>query len=204
MRTTDDTSHGISSKATSATEPLLEEMLGRILEEVKTGQALRERTLLDLSKLVIRFISGSEKELPEMFSCLFERISNYWHYELDSEENMERAYSYIRLYQTVGILQIAYREQKRQEKIKDEAQKNEKLFPLLSMVNKKPGIRQKDLEDLLNVSSETLHEELESMERRGYLLGRGLGGNRSYILSIEGVDLYEMYEFLIVNRFYDA
>ena len=89
-------------------------------------------------------------------------------------------------------------------RIFDEAQKNEKLFPLLSMVNKKPGIRQKELEDLPEVSSETLHKDLESMERKGYLLGKGLGRNRSYILSIEGAELYEMYESLIGNRFYDA
>lgn len=201
---TENTSRNMFGSAAPSTPSLLEEMLGRILEEVKMGRTIREQTLLDLSKLVLRSIRESEKELPETFSWLFERISNYWHYELDSEENMERAYSYIRLYQTIGILQIAYRDQKRQEKIRDEAQKNEKLFPLLSMVNKKPGIRQKELEDLPEVSSETLHEDLESMERKGYLLGKGLGRNRSYILSIEGAELYEMYEFLIVNRFYDA
>lgn len=115
---TADTSRDILESAAPATQSLLEEMLGRILEEVKAGKTFREQTLLDLSKLVLRSIRESEKDLPETFSWLFERISNYWHYELDSEENMERAYSYIRLYQTIGILQIAYRDQKRQEKIR--------------------------------------------------------------------------------------
>lgn len=193
---TDDTSRDLLGNAAPETQSLLDEMLGRIFEEVKAGKTIREQTLLNLSKLVLRSIRESEKELPETFLWLFERISNYWHYELDSEENMERAYSYIRLYQMIGILQIAYMDQKRQEKIIGEAQKNEKLFPLLSMVNKKPGIRQKELEDLPEVSSETLHEDLESMERKGYLLEKGLCRNRSYILSVEGAELYDMYDHL--------
>lgn len=193
---TDDTSRDLLESAEPTTQSLLDEMLCRIFEEVKAGKTIREQTLLNLSKLILRSIRESENGLPETFSWLFERISNYWHYELDSEANKERAYSYIRLYQMIGILQIAYRDQKRQEKIIGEAQKNEKLFPILSMVNKKPGIRQKELEDLPEVSSETLHEDLESMERKGYLLGKGIGRNRSYILSVEGMELYEMYEHL--------
>lgn len=191
----DDMSRDLLESEEPTTQSLLDEMLGRILEDVKAGKTIREQTLLNLSKLVLRFIRESEKELPDTFSWLFERISNYWHYEIDSEANKERAYSYIRLYQMTGILQIYHNEQKRQEKIIGEAQ-NEKLFTLLSIVNKRPGIRQKELEDLPEVSSETLHEDLESMESKWYLLGKGLGRNRSYILSVEGTELYDMYERL--------
>lgn len=193
---TDDTSRDLLESAEPTTQSLLDEMLGRIFEEVKAGKPVREQTLLDLSKLVLRSVRESEKELPETFSWLFERISNYWHYELDSEENMERAYSYIRLYQTVGILQIARREQEHQKKLREEAQENESLFPLLNLVNEKPGIRQKELEEQPEVQSETLRKDLEDAEEKGYLFGRGTDRNRSYMLSVEGMELYEMYEHL--------
>lgn len=190
----------VLSASGGATYSLLDEMLGRVLEDVKEGRTLRERTLLDLGKLVVRSIRESEQRLPETFSWLFERISNYWHYELDSEANKERAYSYIRLYQTVGILQIACREQERQKKLKEEAQENESLFTLLSLIDGKPGIRQRELEEQPEILSETLREDLEYMERKGYLLGRGTDKNRSYILSVEGTELYDMYELLSVSQ----
>lgn len=190
----------VLSASGGATYSLLDEMLGRVLEDVKEGRTLRERTLLDLCKLVVRSIRESEQKLPETFSWLFERISSYWHYELDSEANKERAYSYIRLYQTVGILQIARREQERQKNLREEAQENESLFPLLNLVNEKPGIRQKELEEQPEVQSETLRKDLEDAEEKGYLFGRGTDRNRSYILSVEGMELYDMYKSLSVSR----
>ena len=74
----------------------------QLINCVNTHRIIKESNLFDLamaSKAVISNSNEFPKEFIELSSCL----SNYWRTKAASDENKERAFSYIRAYQICSM-----------------------------------------------------------------------------------------------------
>lgn len=169
---------------------IFSDMCTRLTKSLVQKRTIHERTLFDFNKMVICIVNGKIEELPDAFDELKNHVSDYWHYELENENDLNRQYSYIRLYQSINTINTFYIEQKFQQKACLERDKNRENINVIYWIHKYPGITHKKLREALNISNEDLQSQLCSLEEKGFLLGQRSGDERYYLLSNAGDVLY--------------
>lgn len=166
-------------------------MCTRLATVIAQGKIIQERTLLDFSRFVVFTIRNSITRQPSSFYELSTRISDYWHYELDSDTNSDKKYSYIRLYQMIDTINEFYAEQDVQNKVIRALDKQRRNENVVRLIQQYPGITYGKLLSMESVLPETLKNQLEELESDGFLYGRHSGNERYYILTNAGDVLFE-------------
>lgn len=166
-------------------------MCTRLVTVIAQGKIIQERTLLDFSRFVVFTIRNSITRQPDSFHELSTRISDYWHYELDSDTNSDKKYSYIRLYQMIDTINEFYAEQDVQNKVIRALDKQRRNENVVRLIQQYPGITYGKLLSMESVLPETLKNQLEELESDGFLYGRHSGNERYYILTNAGDVLFE-------------
>ena len=167
------------------------ELCKKVKEIIVKRKVIRERTLLDFNKLSIWAICASLEELPSAFYELAEYISDYWRYQAASETDRELAYSYIRIYQSVNMLKTYYFEREREQMIREQSLKSYDVKKLLGEIRDYPGISRQKLQKKLGISFEKLDEQIAYLDINGFCTSKCFGFDKCYILSENGIDLYD-------------
>lgn len=185
-------------KANQTNFGIFSDLCDNLLNYVAHKKIIPERNLWDFNKIIIGLIRDTAKQLPNSYIELDDQLSDYWRYELESETNSERKYSYIRLYQASRVLKAYYEDQKEEEEIVSFLNKYEAAYKLLDKIQHKPGITFKMLQDSLHISagnlssasfkdeSNEMKRQLDSLEKDGFLLKRGLEEYPYFILTNTG------------------
>lgn len=182
---------------------IFSDLCSNLLNRVTRKKMISERNLWDFSKMTIGLICDTLKELPKPYIELYEHLSDYWRYELESETDSERKYSYIRLYQASSLLKVCYEDRKEEEGAVSFLDKYEAFFEVLRRIQNRPGITLKMLQDSLSISagsvpsaslkdeSDKMIRQLDELEKDGFLLKRGPKEDPYYILTHTGDILYK-------------
>lgn len=182
---------------------IFSDLCSNLLNRVTHKKMISERNLWDFNKMAIGLICDTLKELPKPYIELYEHLSDYWRYELESETDSERKYSYIRLYQASSLLKACYEDRKEEEGAVSFLDKYKASYELLRKIQNKPGITLKMLQDSLSVSagsvssaalkdvSDQMIRQLDRLEKDGFLLKRGPEEDPYYILTHTGDILYK-------------
>lgn len=162
----------------------------RLANTIQKQKPIQDRELFDFSEIVIWSIRDSITSLPDMLDGLSGQISDYWHFEADSDKNSKRKNSYIRLYQMVVQLQIFAHEQEQKQRILAAVRENMQNEETISLLHNFPGITYRRLREIRGLSSEELKIQLNSLQKERFLNSRGSGENQYYMLSNDGEALY--------------
>lgn len=166
-------------------------MCERLTSIIAHGKIIQERTLLDFNRFVVLTIQNSVARQPEPFYELSTRIADYWHYELDDETNLNRKYSYIRLYQMIDTINAFYADQKVRNKVIEALDRQRKNSDIINLIQQYPGITCEKIQMLLPIQPEVLQTKLKELESDGFLYGRHYGSEHYYMLTNAGDILYE-------------
>lgn len=162
----------------------------RLLSRIQQQKPIQERELFDFSRITIWNIRVNATFLLETLDELSRRISDYWHFEVNNDTNLNRKHSYIRLYQVVSLFQIFCQEQEREKKACIALRENgQNMGPIIS-VQRFPGITHRKLRELLQLSTEELQTQLEPLKKEGFLIGHRSGEDQFYMLTNDGEALY--------------
>lgn len=162
----------------------------RLEDTINHECPIRERELYDFSMMVGWIISDKVRKLPESYSNLQFRVSEYWRYEVNTDASNSRRNSYIRLFQMTNVIQMFIAEAERLDRVMAKIDKYDKYYPLLSALYKNAGSTLTMLQVQYHSSSNNnLCQILESLESDGFLISRGKD-NPYYMLSNDGDLLY--------------
>lgn len=186
-----DTANAESGQTIAKLTSIFSNMCTRLTLSIAQQRIIQERTLLDFNKMVIWTIKNNITELPNSFDELTGHVSDYWHYELNEESNSERKYSYIRLYQMVNTINTFYAERNLQDKALLALEQNSQNIVAIRLIQQSPGITHKRLREILDIPSSTLRDQLDALEKGGFLSGRRSGDERYYMLTNAGDVLYQ-------------
>ena len=186
----EDAIMALSSQPVAAPEDTLSNMCNRLLESFAKRKTIRERTLLDFSKLVVWVISDPSEQLPQAFDRLTEYASDYWKYQVKTETDSERAFSYVRVYQITSMVKTFQVEQEREKLILLEMERNQPNKELLHRIYLSPGITCRDLGRTLKLSPAELEQRTKYLEEKRFLSSRRSKGDKYYLLTKAGTDLY--------------
>lgn len=190
-------------KANQKKYDIFSDLCDNLLDCVTHKKTISERNLWDFNKMTVGLIRDTLKQLPNSYIELNDQLSDYWRFDLESETNSERKYSYIRLYQASNVLKVYYEDQKEEEEIVPFLNKYETAYKLLDKIQHMPGVTLKMLRDSLHISgndlsfaaakieSDEMKRQLDSLEKDGFLFKRGSEEHPYYILTNTGDILYK-------------
>lgn len=187
---------GLSSMSSPDEETLIRHkeiissICGRLTHTVQQQKPIQDGELFDFSKIVIWVIRDSMLSLPNVLDGLYGSISDYWHFEANSDTNFKRKHSYIRLYQMLALLQNFAVEQEQNQKALSVLEKNIQNMGIISFLHSYPGITHRKLREILDLSSEELQVQLDSLKKGGFLTNRRSGEEQYYMLTNAGEALY--------------
>lgn len=168
-------------------------MCGRLARSIVQQKIIYERALLDFNRFVIWIVNNQVTAFPDTFFDLTNRLSDYWHYELDREENPDRAYSYIRLYQMVDTIQTFQQDLEMQKTAEQDLARNRENLSILLQIGLRPGITLKELrKNFKDLSEDDFRNQLKALDENGFLSGRHSGDFRFFVLTSKGDALYRM------------
>ena len=121
---------------------------------------IREKTLLDFSKLSMWVIKNPHQELPAQYKELSYYLSDYCQYQIKTDNNRERICSYVRAYQITNMVKIYFTEYHREKRISDEKQSNEDNAKLLETIFRSPGITLTELQRSTDFPYQDLHKNI--------------------------------------------
>ena len=145
--------------------------------------------MIDFCKTVSWIISDGTEKLPESFDVLADRIFAYWLYEIDSETDEERKYSYIRLYQTICVLRVFLTEQELEDRAFSAVEQNYSNAELICLISQQPGITSQSIMESCVFSPEDLFRRTDTLCRDGFLSTRRSGSEQYYFLTNAGETL---------------
>lgn len=184
-------------------ETMLSHVCTTLSEALDDRKIVPERTLLDFSRMTCQLIyDGLSDGIPAGFTELTEAVEEYWHYIAHKDKNVERRFSYIRLYQITSMVRIFERERQQEQLIFDLTEKNRKHSYLLRCIHDSPGITHKELSKKLSISPSMLSHRTDQLEAQGILDNRRIGKCKYYSLSNLGLSLYKRLEQESSNLFF--
>ena len=163
----------------------------RILNDIINNIVIDERNLLDFSKLILWIVKEDNEQTPDSFIELSDYLYDYWRYNLDNEENNERKFSYIRLFQMANMLKIHYKECELRNRAVLALEAYDAYDDIISTIKYSPGITHKKMWKLLNISSDELRDRLRPLKQEGFVSSRRSDEERYYMLTNAGEILYQ-------------
>ena len=163
----------------------------RILNDIIKNVVIDERILLDFSKLILWIVKEDNEQPPDSFIELSEYLYDYWRYNLDEEENNQRKYSYIRLFQMANMLKIHYKECELRNRAALALEAFDAYDDIIGTIKHSPGITHKKMWKLLNISSDELRDKLRPLKQEGFVSSRRSGEEGYYMLTNAGEILYQ-------------
>ena len=167
-------------------------LCNRLLDIIMQKEVIQERSLIDFSKQVLWIVNGAVEKLPQSFERLADYIADYWRYELKKEQDSERKYSYIRLFQMINLVKTCYRGREQEKKALLALEEYREYTKLLCLIQRFPGITHKKLREQLGVSSGELRRQLEPLGKEGFLSSRRSGEEQYYMLTNAGEVLFRI------------
>lgn len=169
---------------------IISSFCGRLTNTIQQQKPIQDGELFDFGKIVIWVIRDSMTSLPNVLDELYGSISDYWHFEANSDTNFKRKHSYIRLYQMVALLQNFAEEQEQNQKALIALEKNMWNMEIISFLHSYPGITHRKLREMLGLSSEELQVQLDTLKKGEFLTNRRSGEEQYYMLTNAGEALY--------------
>lgn len=162
----------------------------RLSNTIQQQKPIQDRELFDFSKTVIWIIRDSMTSRSSVLDGLSGQISDYWHFEANTDTNFKRKHSYIRLYQMVTLLQSFAHEQEQKQKVLVALRENMQNMKTISFLHSYPGITRRKLREILGLSSEELQAQLDTLKKERFLTSRRSGEEQYYMLTSDGEALY--------------
>ncbi len=166
----------------------------KILEFFLKKLVIREKMILDFNILAVSMIYNSVEKIPETLQEITDRFSDYLNNQIYSEDNMKRAISYMRVYQTAQAIHIFMYERDREQKIRTEVLCLDEFKKIIEILYLNPGITEKELCEEMNLSKEDVNSQLRYLEQKDLCVIRKTGNRVFYVLTKNGVDLYHCYQ----------
>ena len=163
----------------------------RLLNDINKNMVIDERILLDFSKLIRWIVKEDNEQPPDSFNELSDYLYDYWRYCLDEEDNDEKKYSYIRLFQMVNMLKMHYRECELRNRAVLAMEAYTSYDDIIGTIKDFPGITHGNMWKRLNISSDELRDKLRPLKQEGFVSSRRSGEERYYMLTNAGDILYQ-------------
>lgn len=170
---------------------IFSDLCSRMLNDIIKNIVIDERNLLDFSKLILWIVKEDNEQPPDSFNELSDYLYDYWRYNLESEENNEKKYSYIRLFQMANMLKIHYKECELRNRAVLALEAYDAYDDIISTIKYSPGITHKKMWKLLNISSAELRDKLRPLKQEGFVSSRRSDEERYYMLTNAGEILYQ-------------
>ena len=165
-------------------------LCAQVKECLGSGHTIQERTFLDISRRIVKFLTSATAELlPSTFHELADYVFDYWKYEAERETDYKRGITHVRLYQLTYLVRLFGIIRQQDDQYRQDARTDEKYFQFLQVVDDSPGISQDDLVSRLKSNPSEVSEKIQYMEEKGYLLAQEILTNKYYQLSFDGMCL---------------
>lgn len=175
---------------------LLEYLCTTIAQKVRERKPVYEKMIMDFSLLITRLIHDSMLfELPHVFEEMAEIVERYWFYSASREEDTDLSLSYVRIYQNINILKVYTANNKRENKIHDDAikiGKQPKKVQAIRAIHDNPGSTHGDICEIMRTSKSNLSQCISSLIEQGYIIVNRMGKYNYYSLSNKGLELHEL------------
>lgn len=152
--------------------------------------------IMDFSLLITRLIHDSVLfELPQAFERMAEIVERYWFYSARREEDPDLSFSYVRIYQNINILKVYMANNKRENKIHDDAVKigkQPKQVQAIQAIHDNPGSTHGDICEIIRTSKSNLSQRISSLIEQGYIIVNRIGKYNYYSLSNKGLELHRL------------
>ena len=176
-------SKGISLKSADG---FFASLCTQIDKDMSEGRQILERPILELCKCIVKYLSnGGTLQLPAEFRMMAERVDNYWRYET-KKGDIEREFSYSRVYQLADLVRIWEGEEQRDVAISLEAWRYSNNLSLLRTIYRSPGLTHKALSEYMQCSPSRLSQIIPPLVDNDYLLAQRIGSKKYYHLSGKG------------------
>ena len=186
----------------SEAQAALTSICTQLKETIEKHRPIRDRMLLDFSRLSVRIIRNAqpEEKLPAAFDELAAKAENYWCYQVRAETDISLACSYARLYQTTHLVKVFKAEYERECQILSALKKYKDYLELLQSIYSAPGSSQDTLSRMLHLDSTMLNRQTEPLENEGFLSSHQLCGSKYYTLTPAGISLYKKMNRLVASN----
>lgn len=168
-----------------------EKLCERIVDKIKQQKLIHDDMLLNFNKMVILLVENNFNSEVTPFEDLSQLICKYVRYELEDDDNKQRAYSYVRLSQMIDTLKIFQKERNNEIKAHQEAWKHPEYAEIMYEFDRSKEITLK----LSHSTDETKEKWLRDLILKGFIIEGGTKNDKYYMLSKTGDALYRNFCF---------
>ena len=177
----------------AVTEDRVNYLCETIRNRIMNRKTIDEATILNFNLLIANLICGKTlTELPEPLKELKETVDGYWFYSAYEDDDLERSFSYVRIFQIIYMLNTYLANIKYESSIKEDAVKFKRQRRLLQSIYDNPGITLKKWCRILKLSPATLKKRIAPLMEKEYIYTYPIGKIITYSLSNKGLELHSL------------
>lgn len=163
----------------------------KLTARIKQRKEIQELTLSNFSYYTRRVLRADLDIISAQYQNLWEILNSYWHYELVNDEDKRRVCSYTQLYQMACMIQQNHKDFEIDLQAHVAAKSRYYIPKLINQIQQTPGITFKELHAETQITPDILDNQLNELEKNGFVSGRNETERRRFVLTTSGRVLYQ-------------
>lgn len=162
-----------------------------LIEKIHQHKAIQVYELNNFSYFLRKSIREGIDLWTENYDELRILIFSYWHYEMINDDNMRCKCSYIQIFNMVCLLEEEQKDRDIRQKVQEDTDKGIYSYEIIKWLQDNPCGYYIELKNECKIDIEELNKQLDLLVENRYIIYRGWGDRRFYMLTKAGNLLYE-------------